>query len=283
MNLLIRNLMRLSLLIAAWSGAMQSDAAPRADLWPHWSHAGESAARTIDHQMWQKFLSTYVRQDKTGANRVNYGAVSKVHKSDLDEYIRRQAGITITGYPRDEQLAFWINLYNALTVQVVLDHYPVSSIKKINISPGWFSSGPWDKKLVTIEGKALSLNDIEHRILRPIWQDPRIHYAVNCASVGCPDLSRSAYLAATIEQQLSRASRNYINHPRGVTVLHGAVQVSSIYKWFQDDFGGSEQAVLRHIRQFASAELRYQLKNISDISSYQYDWTLNDQLPELDK
>ena len=104
---------------------------------------------------------------------------------------------------RDEQLAYWINLYNALTVKVILDHYPVKSILDIDISPGWFSIGPWGKKLVAVEGVEISLDDIEHRILRPIWRDPRIHYALNCAAVGCPNLLREAFTGATAEVLLA--------------------------------------------------------------------------------
>ncbi len=182
----------------------------------------------------------------------------------------------ITGYPRDEQLAFWVNLYNALTVKVILDHYPVQSIKEIDISPGWFSSGPWGKKLITIESHDLSLDDIEHRILRPIWKDPRIHYAVNCASIGCPDLGDTAFSASNVEAELSRAARNYINHPRGVTVEDDQVRISSIYKWFKDDFGGSEMAILDHLRLYAADELKHKLEKVSGISGYAYDWALND-------
>ena len=255
----------------------ESQAAPRADLWPYWEKSNESVGHSIDHRAWQEFLSEYVRADDTGMNRVSYAAVSMADKTELDEYVRRQSKLAITEYPRDEQLAFWLNLYNALTVKVILDHYPVQSIKRIDISPVWFSSGPWGRKLVNIEGHALSLDDIEHRILRPIWKDPRIHYAVNCASVGCPDLGHTAYSAANIESELSHAARSYVNHPRGVAMQKSQVRLSSIYKWFEDDFGGSEDAVLDHIRQYASGELKHNLDNVSGISGYEYDWGLNDQ------
>lgn len=256
--------------------AAQSQAAPRADLWSYWLKSDESASLAIDHGDWQTFLSEYVHADNTGMNRVNYSAVTRAHRTDLDAYLRRQSKLSITGYPRAEQLAFWINLYNALTVKVILDHYPVQSIQAIDISPGWFSAGPWGKKLLTIEGRALSLDDIEHRILRPIWKDSRIHYAVNCASVGCPDLSQTAYNGAHVVSELIHAAQRYVNHPRGVTVLHGQVQVSSLYKWFKNDFGGSEMAILDHLRQYASGKLKYKLENVSDISGYAYDWALND-------
>lgn len=267
----------LLLLLVGFLFATEGQAAPRAELWSYWLKSDESAGLSIDHRTWQAFLAEYVHVDDTGMNRVNYTAVSEAHKTDLDAYLRRQSELPITGYPRQEQLAFWINLYNALTVKVILDHYPVQSIKDIDISPGWFSSGPWGKKLLTIEGHALSLDDIEHRILRPIWKDPRIHYAVNCASVGCPDLSRTAYKGANVAAELTLAAQRYVNHPRGVTVGNGKVQLSSLYKWFKSDFGDREMAILDHVRQYASVKLKSELENVSDISGYTYDWALNDQ------
>ncbi len=156
---------------------------------------------------------------------------------------------------RPEQLAYWINLYNALTVQVVLDHYPVASIHDIAISPGLLAIGPWDKPLIEIEGAAVSLNDIEHRILRPIWRDPRIHYAVNCASIGCPDLQARAFTAETAEALLEAAARAYVNHPRGARVEAGELTVSSIYAWYREDFGGTEAGVIAHLKRYAAPEL----------------------------
>lgn len=173
-------------------------------------------------------------------------------------------------------MAYWINLYNALTMQVVLEHYPVDSIRDIDISPGWFSDGPWGAKLVGVEGEQLTLDDIEHRILRPIWQDPRIHYAVNCAAVGCPNLQPEPYEGETVDEQLDRAARAYVNHPRGATVTGGDLVVSSIYAWYEEDFGGSEQGVIDHLTAFAEPPLDRMLADFSAIDDDRYDWSLND-------
>lgn len=97
--------------------------------------------------------------------------------------------LEISGYSRPEQFAYWFNPYKALTIQVVHDHYPVESIRNIDISPGLFADGPWKKKSVAVQAEKVSLDDVEHRILRAIWKDPRFHYAMKCASVGCPDPS----------------------------------------------------------------------------------------------
>ena len=177
---------------------------------------------------------------------------------------------------RDEQKAYWINLYNALTVKVVLDHYPVRTIRLINLSSRAFARGPWDTKLLTVEGEELSLNDIEHRILRPIWQDPRVHYAVNCASLGCPNLQPQAFTGRDVEMQLEKAAREFINHPRGVSFPRNRLQVSSIYFWFQEDFGGSEKGIIKHLRKYLTGKNLEQLDKVEKRIGHDYDWNLND-------
>ena len=124
----------------------------------------------------------------------------------------------MTQLNQSEQFAYWVNLYNAKTVDLVVAHYPVRSIRDIGIS-GLLATGPWGKKVVRVEGVDLSLDDVEHKILRPLWRDPRIHYAVNCASAGrCPNLARSAYTGASLEAMLKVAARDYVNSPRGASI-----------------------------------------------------------------
>jgi hypothetical protein len=161
-------------------------------------------------------------------------------------------------------------------VRLVLDFYPVKSIQDIDLGSGLLSSGPWDKKLIRIDGELVSLNDIEHRILRPIWRDPRLHYVVNCASVGCPNLQRAAFTAARMDAMLDRAASAYVNSRRGVRLDDGELVVSKIYSWFQDDFGGSENAVLEHLKKYADNDLVTKLAHATSISGYEYDWGLND-------
>ena len=250
-------------------------AAPKADLWDYWTENNPGSSISVDHSPWSAFLQRYVRQGPNGINRVDYGAVTAKDRNSLDSYLKRLTRTKVRSMTRASQKPFWINLYNALTVQVILDHYPVDSIQDIDISPGFFSSGPWGKKLVTIEGKKLSLNEIEHRVLRPIWEDPRIHYAVNCASIGCPNLQTEAFTPENIEVLLDKGAREYINHPRGVTIEDGNLIVSSIYEWFQEDFGGSEAGVIEHLMRYAEPELKKKLQGLSGIYDDRYDWSLN--------
>ena len=251
-------------------------AAPEAELWPYWQAHDAGSRQSVDHSRWADFLDRYLVEGGDGINRIRYGAVSDADRRSLDAYIEQLAGITVTGLDRDRQFAYWVNLYNALTVKVVLDHYPVDSIRDIDISPGWFSSGPWGKELVTVEGKALSLDDIEHRILRPIWQDPRIHYAVNCAAMGCPNLMDRPYRAQDLDDCLDRQARRYVNHPRGFRFEDGDVIASKIYDWYQADFGNSEAGVIEHMMPYAEPGLEARLREIDGIDDYEYDWSLND-------
>ncbi len=256
--------------------AMPALAAPKAELWQRWTAHDPAATATIDHGWWDRFLETHVTRHADGVNRVAYARVSDGDKEALAAYVAGLAAIPIATYNRGEQLAYWINLYNALTVKVVLDHYPVTSIRKISISPGWFAFGPWGKKLVTVEGERLSLDDIEHRILRPIWRDARIHYAVNCAAIGCPNLGRQAFTAATAEALLADAAHDFVNHVRGATATNGRLVVSSIYEWYKEDFGNSDAGVIRHLLRHADPDLAAALGRVTRIADDRYDWALND-------
>lgn len=250
--------------------------APSADLWPRWQTSSAINAITVDHAPWDRLLKKYLVTDHpSGSNRFRYGDVTAADRQALDTYLTELQQVKVSSLNRNEQQAYWVNLYNALTVQVVLNHYPVKSIMDIDISPGFFSNGPWDAKLLNIEGEEVSLNDIEHRILRPIFKDNRLHYALNCASIGCPNLQPLAYTTDNMEELLEKSAREYINNPRGAQIIKGKLQVSSIYKWFQEDFGGSKAGVINHLQKYARGSLAEELKTKKEDVRYAYDWALN--------
>ena len=248
--------------------------APSPVLWPRWQAHDATSTAVIDHRVWDRWLATYVVPDSAGVNRVAYSDVTVEDRIALDGYLQAMMAVEISGHNRAQQMAYWINLYNALTVRLILDNYPVDSIRAIS-SPGIFSIGPWDTTLASVEGQDLTLNDIEHRILRPIWQDPRVHYAVNCASVGCPNLHVAAYQGAGMDARLDAAARAYINSPRAVSLRNGLIEISSIYDWFVEDFGGTEAAVIAHMKSYAEPATIEMLEKGERISGTQYDWALN--------
>ena len=253
--------------------------APSSELWPRWLAHDPAATVEIDHAPWDRLLGRYLTVVSGGVNTFAYDKVSLEDRAALDAYVAGLTSFAISGANKARQRAYWINLYNALTVQLVLSRYPVDSIKDIDISPGLFGFGPWDKKLIQIEGEALSLNDIEHRILRPIWRDPRVHYAVNCAAIGCPNLQPVAFTAENGEALLEAAAKAYVNHPRGVQILDGELVVSSIFAWFAEDFGTNDAQVINHLVRYAGPDLAAALGRISKIEDHRYDWTLNNTGP----
>lgn len=241
----------------------------------HWASADAGSPEAVDHAAWDAFLAAYVATAPDGVNRVAYGAVTAADRAALQGYLDRLQAIEVSALSRDEQLAYWVNLYNARTVALILEHYPVSSIRDITF--GFLSFGPWDEPMLTVEGRALSLNDVEHQIVRPVWQDQRIHYVLNCAASGCPNLGLRAYTGATIDAAMDSAARAYINDPRGARFdAEGRLTVSKIYGWFQEDFGDDHAGVLAELRRYAEPDLLARLEGRDRIDAYDYDWSLND-------
>ncbi len=267
---MIRRALLAMVLLAAAPGVL---AAPEAELWERWTANDPDSTLSVDHGAWDAFLGAYVVAGADGINRLAYG---NADRAALSAYIERTAAVPVSRLKRDRQRALWINLYNALTVRVVLDHYPVDSIRDIDISPGLFADGPWGRKLVTVEGQAVGLDDIEHRILRPIWRDARLHYVLNCAALGCPDLQPTAFTAANTEFLLEAAARTYVNHPRGASIEGGRLVVSSVYDWYGVDFGGTDAAIIAHLRSYAEPPLKAGLDAVTRIAGDRYDWSLND-------
>ena len=203
-----------------------------------------------------------------------YSRVTNKDRKILQNYLKYLENINISNYSRSEQFAYWINHYNARTIELILENYPIDSIKDISFS--FFSFGPWDEELITVEGIDLSLNDIEHRILRPIWKDPRIHYAVNCASMGCPNLLPKPFTAETSEMLLDEAAKGYVNHPRGVRFEDEKLVLSKIFDWYLVDFGSSTDNLLKHILEYCNPQLSHTIKHYKGKLEYGYDWQLNE-------
>jgi hypothetical protein len=244
-----------------------------------------AAAQPDPDAPYDALLRRHVVMGADGIARVHYAAwrANAADRAALDAYVVELSARRPSSMPRAEAFAYWGNLYNAVTLKVVLDRYPVDSIRDIK-SDSWFDprayTGPWRQLRVTVEGRRLSLDDIEHEIMRPTFKDPRVHYVVNCASDGCPNLLDRAWRAATLEADMEAAARAFVNHPRGVAVLpDGTLRVSSIYRWFIADFGGNDARLLAHFRQYAQGDLARHLAGTPRIAQDSYDWSLNRARP----
>ena len=248
----------------------------RREAFEHWKQHDMGSAMRIDHAAWEAFLLHYLRPGKDGVHRLAYGRVSEQDYAALSDYIDAMTRVDIILYRRSEQMAYWINLYNALTVKLIIDHYPIASIRKIRRQSDGPKTTPWSWPLVTIDGVSLSLNDIENRILTPIWSDPRVHYAITCAAVGCPNLQPVPFSGPLLEQQLSDAVMAYVNDPRCIRIEDDELHVSSFYRWNLQAFGGSERAIIQHLMAYAEPDLAMRLQTFDRLHGDRFDWRLND-------
>ena len=246
-------------------------AGAKAELWERWTVSDEKSEEVVDHSLWQSFLDDYREIDPVDdIAKIRYGEVSVADAALLDQYVSTLEGRNVDALNAGEQFAFWVNLYNAATTQLILREYPVASIRRI--------SEPWDQKLLRVGEEDISLNDIEHRILRPRWQDARIHFVVNCASIGCPDVPPQVLTADSAESILEAAATAYLNHPRAVAYSGRKLILSSIFDWYAEDFGEAE-GVLTYISRYRDLDqlLRGSGKSLSQLAvRYDYDWDLNE-------
>lgn len=239
-----------------------------------WKKHDPNSNIVVDHSAWDAFLSKYTRKNGQGINLVAYGSVSAADKKSLQDYLNSLQATDVTKLNRNEQYAFWLNLYNASTVNLGIKNFPLASILDIK-SNALDLKGPFNDKVAKVNGKSLTLDTIESGIVRPIWNDPRLHYAFNCAAISCPNLGSQAYKGAKINAQLNSAAKAFVNDPRGIRINNGKITASKIFFWYSEDFGKDEKAVLAHIKKFGSAKLKAALDGKTKIDSYEYDWALN--------
>jgi hypothetical protein len=226
-------------------------------------------AAKVEHQAWTELLDAHVRN-----GLVDYQGFKK-DEARLDAYLATLDSSTPAELARDERLAFYINAYNAWTIKLILLHFrdgrPVKSIKDIG---GWFSS-PWSLKICRIGGELLALDTIEHGIIRPEFKDPRVHFAINCASMSCPPLLAKAYTGEKLQQQLDERAAAFINDSRFNYLQGDTLVVSKIFSWFSEDFAGD---IPKFFLRYAKPDLqRKLLEKGGDIKIryLDYDWSLN--------
>jgi hypothetical protein len=224
------------------------------------------AGETVDHSLYGQLLERYVKDDV-----VDYRGFQN-EESKLDKYLKILENVRTEDLPRNEQFAFYINAYNAWTVKLILTGYPgIKSIKDL----GSVFKSPWKKKICRIDGDLITLDDIEHNILRPRFRDPRVHFAVNCASKGCPPLRSQPYVGRMLDQQLNETTTAFINDPDRTRLEGCTLYVSKIFDWFSEDF---DEDVVDFVSKYAEGDLKENLdaqKKDIKVKYLDYDWSLN--------
>jgi hypothetical protein len=224
------------------------------------------ASFTVDNSVYAALLKKNVKEGV-----VDYQGF-KNEESKLDQYLKVLEKTASGKLSRNEQFAFYINAYNAWTIKLILSGYPgVKSIKEF----GSIFKSPWKKKLARIDGDTVTLDHIEHGILRPTYKDPRVHFAINCASKGCPPLRSEPYRGDLLDEQLDEMARAFINDPSRNRLEGKTLYVSRIFKWFKEDFGND---IVGFFQEYAQGELKQELDSSREeikVKYLSYDWSLN--------
>jgi hypothetical protein len=223
----------------------------------------------FDHRAWDGLLRQFVRHGE-----VDYPGLM-AHRDVLDGYLNRVATADPSAWPREEQMAFWINAYNALMVQLVLEHWPLESVLEVGRLLGIIPTASIFREKRRVAGLSRSLDDIEHRVLRGRYGDPRIHAAVNCASMSCPPLRGEAYLGDRLDAQLEDAMRHFIHDESRNRVFDTPPQLSAIFKWYGKDFETGGGTVWDYVRGWLTEEERSRVAVRTRPGFLSYDWALN--------
>lgn len=225
------------------------------------------AQKAPSHQQWDKLLKKHVN----ASGMVSYKGFQK-DKVELDAYLKTLSdNAPQSSWSENEQKAFWINAYNAFTVALILKHYPVKSIKDIG-GKIYKVNTPWDIKFISIGGKKYDLNNIEHGILRKKFDDPRIHFALVCASISCPRLRNEAYTGAQLNAQLEDDGRNFLNDKSKNRISADKAELSKYFSWYKGDFT-KNGSLADFINKYSVTKINTSTK----IGSLDYNWNLNEQ------
>ncbi|RZS96265.1 DUF547 domain-containing protein [Cecembia calidifontis] len=233
------------------------------------SDLGQKGTKPPSHEIFDKFLKKFVSEE----GKVDYKGML-IRKAELEAYLEilSQNPPDRTAWTHKEQLAYWINAYNAFTLKLILEHYPVKSIQDIKPKyPLPLINTVWHMEFFKIGGKPASLDEIEHKILRKEFDEPRIHFAINCASFSCPILSRDAYVPEKLEEQLDMAARRFINDPKRNKIRADRVEVSKIFSWFGEDFTRNG-SLIDYLNRYSKIKISPKAK----INHLDYDWSLNE-------
>jgi hypothetical protein len=224
-------------------------------------------SKPVSHEQFDQLLQKHVSAE----GHVNYEGFAKdsaKFQSYLD--LLSSAHPNTENWSSDERKAYWINAYNAFTIDLIVRSLPVETIKDIG-GAIYKVNTVWDIRFIDIQGVDYDLNNIEHQQLREHWSDPRIHFAIVCASASCPRLDNHAYFAENLDEQLDAAAVSFINDPMR-NKLGEEPELSRIFKWFKSDFTDVSPSLIDFINQYAETKLDVD----ADVEYLEYDWSLND-------
>lgn len=229
-----------------------------------------NGTQAISHELWDQLLKSYVDDE----GMVNYKAL-KANESQLDKYLDllKSNGPNENNWSEDEQLAYWINAYNAFTIKLILKYYPIKSIKDIGSTiqiP--FVNTAWDIDFIMIGDEDFTLNNIEHFIIRKDFEEPRIHFALVCAAKSCPKLRNEAYTANQLDEQLTDQTKSFLANPDKNKISEKELKLSKIFSWYGGDFT-QEMSLVKYLNQFTEVKI----DNRAKINFMDYDWSLNEQ------
>lgn len=245
-----------------------ASAAPKSKKIDFWDDSEEQSELNIDHSKWAEILQTYVITDHpSGVNRFNYAAVTPADKLKLEEYLEYMQKMDPRQLTKTKQKAYWLNMFNAALIQEVLESEPEDSIREVGRSL-------WRSNRLYVAMQDTSLDNIEHGILRPIFNDPRVHFSLAAGTVGSASIPSEPFNGANVESLLEKNTQEFLNHERGVSVNDRGVVLSSIFKWYVDDFGGDYEGVKRFILPYLSGSIA-QAVAASKRARYSYEWDLN--------
>jgi hypothetical protein len=233
--------------------------------WPIWNKSDESNGASIDHSAFDGFLKNYViTNHPSGINRFRYGDVSRRDSKRLNAYIAQITALDPRQYRKREQKAYWLNLYNALTIQSLLKKHPQRSVDARKLNPR-----------IKVAGVKMTKADIGDRILRPIWHDYKVIFGLSCASMGCPAIQAGAFTAANINTLLKQSAREFINHPRGLMVSRQEMRVSKIFDWYREDFGADDKRLMKLFAYYADDNKALYILGFNGDIEFSYDSRLN--------
>ncbi len=289
--------------VSAWcAAAMICLAAPAAQATPQPAPPGgpitqfaandPNSTQTFSYMLWTRILDTVIELDDNGNASVNYGGLGKQGREALNAFVNELTEIPVAQLNKDEQLAYWLNLYNAATLRVMFERFqnlgsasqdlasrnPWGETQKFNIKKLYTGDeNPWTVRNLTVSGVTLSLNDIEHRILYVYWKPDLVIYGLSCPLRGCPALNKAPFHGSQTERQLTAAAERFIADSDNVKVKGGALELSELYQWHQAALGG-EAGVLDHLRKYSGLR-RAELAAVSRIAGYDFDWKLAGKQP----